>query len=707
MTPRILPVGNIGHWRSRYTESEKEQIKLEKEGVDKNIFVYIRRSTTNKQELSLQRQDDDARDTIKKNGIDPSKVEYYIESKSAYNHVKVKSGIITRKRTEFTRMLADIDKSKETITILTYEPSRLSRNQVDEMEITERLFWTHEKSKQKIKCVKFNNKDEWSQKTNQWEVRQLLLDCYKESLRTSGRAKDGQIKQLRQKQRYVYSTPRGIDRLKEWEDTLKTNADMLYIRKAWEMKAENKNKREITKYLAKYGIRINSFESYFRNSLYAGEVPDPETWEMLKVKFEWGKPPLSMELFNRVQKTLGIRRVSKHQEGDTLTRLLKWEHNRWKAFTSYYAKGIYKTYKSKALWSFDMSERKILDKILNEILSVLFTVLEEIYYETFGKLFSQEEIDRKITSKEMMEWTIALHEAINALPDEELKKLYKKILFQSEKIGYKLDLLEQWYTLEELKGKKRAELWDMCKNFKDTHKNHFKYICKPEYIILQMKRVRLLRIIDSEFHWISPFHDYYFEQDEKFFNVAHLTREVFKKYLSLHLPIWKKYEETKQEREEQISALSADKDKKEKEIMWIDKEALRKGFSAEVAEELKQDIQKEIEDIDSQISELSDWVDIEKFFERLPEVLAKVFELSTKVLVEEESEVKKEEVYKVIELAVFELNPITKKELKIKLFPVLEAIKKWEKVNWQGRGQTIRTFIENYDMLAEKYGEDF
>mgnify|MGYP000939283824 FL=1 len=118
--------------------------------------------------------------------------------------------------------------------------------------------------------------------------------------------------------------------------------------------------------------------------------------------------------------------------------------------------------------------------------------------------------------------------------------------------------------------------------------------------------------------------------------------------------------------------------------MQIDTNALLNGFTAEVSEKAKLSIQKEIDDIDNQILELSEEVDIEKFFERLPEVLAKVFELSTKVLVEEESEVKKEEVYKVIELAVFELNPITKKELKIKLFPVLEAVKKNDKFNWQG-----------------------
>jgi len=54
----------------------------------KNIFVYIRRSTTHKQELSIQKQDDSSRETIENNGFNESEVEYYIESITAYGKLK-------------------------------------------------------------------------------------------------------------------------------------------------------------------------------------------------------------------------------------------------------------------------------------------------------------------------------------------------------------------------------------------------------------------------------------------------------------------------------------------------------------------------------------------------------------------------------------------------------------------------------------------
>lgn len=704
MTPRILPVRNIGHWRSRYSESEKEQIKQEKQGWWKNIFVYIRRSTTNKQELSLQRQEDDAQDTIKKNGIDSNKVEYYIESKTAYDGVKEKDGKLVRKRIEFTRMLSDIDESKKPVTILTYEPSRLSRNDKDTGEILDRLFWEYNAKKRNIECIMFNDRQRWMPDMEKAPIKQALLNANAESERIGIRSSKGNIRQLRWG-RYTYSTPRGIDRLKKWENTLKTNADMPYILKAWEMKADNKDKREITKYLAKYGIKINSFETYFRNSVYSGKVPDPETWELIEVKFEGGKPPISMELFNRVQKTLWIRRVSKHQEGNIITRLLKWEHDKWKNFSTYLAKGKYTTYKSNAYGGFDMSEIKLIEKVLNTILLSLFGIIEDIYWEAFNRIFTQDEVDTHFTNEELLQWRADFRVALDNLPDDE--KVYKKLYRSYKRHKFALELLEQGYKLDELSNMKYSELKELSDSFTELHPNHMKYISTSEYHQLQKKCVRMGKMIAERFKWISKVQDYLLECDEKWFATGVLSREAFKDFLSCNFPLWKNYQEAKEEREQGIEALIKEKDNKKQKKIQVAKDALLNGYTSDIAESVQADIQKEIEAIDNQILALSESIDIEEFFDRLPEVLAKTFELSSRVLLQEESEVKREEVYKVIELATFELNPSNKKELKIKLFPVLEAIKKWEKCNWQGRGQTIRTFIENYDMLAEKYGEDF
>ena len=92
-------------------------------------------------------------------------------------------------------------------------------------------------------------------------------------------------------------------------------------------------------------------------------------------------------------------------------------------------------------------------------------------------------------------------------------------------------------------------------------------------------------------------------------------------------------------------------------------------------------IQKEIDRIDKDISELSEATDIDQFFKRLPEVLSKTFELSSRVLHSEEIETMKGDIYKLIEITTFELSIDTQKELQIKLFPALEELINTEFMN--------------------------
>lgn len=159
--------------------------------------------------------------------------------------------------------------------------------------------------------------------------------------------------------------------------------------------------------------------------------------------------------------------------------------------------------------------------------------------------------------------------------------------------------------------------------------------------------------------------------------IAHIKgNEVFKQYLSKILPIGQQYSDSKDEKEQERQSLIQKKEEKMDKKTQVAKDALLKGYNVEIAEAVQADIQKEIEVIDEQILGLSESVDMEQFFDRLPSILAKTFELSSRVLSQEENELKREELYKVIELATFELNPITKKELQIKLFPALETLRK-------------------------------
>jgi len=74
--------------------------------------------------------------------------------------------MVTDRRPEFDRMIHDIDTSSEPVTILTYEPSRLSRNDYDSQYIVDRLFnQYHDKKIGKIQRVIFNNGEDWTVKT--------------------------------------------------------------------------------------------------------------------------------------------------------------------------------------------------------------------------------------------------------------------------------------------------------------------------------------------------------------------------------------------------------------------------------------------------------------------------------------------------------------------------------------------------------------
>lgn len=236
----------------------------------KNIFVYIRRSTTNKQELSLQKQEDNARETLERNGFHENDVEYYIESKTAFNKVQVNDGKVVKRRKEFDRMLKDIDKSTESVTILTYEHSRLSRNDYDDQAILDRLFNEyHDPTKGSIAKIMFNNGEIWDRKTRPGYVKDALNRSYTESETIGYRAQTGMVRQLKNG-RYILKTPLGIDRLKNGEQALKINEKMPFIKKAWEMKADLASNREITEYLSEHDIEINTgLSTLFQTLIYA------------------------------------------------------------------------------------------------------------------------------------------------------------------------------------------------------------------------------------------------------------------------------------------------------------------------------------------------------------------------------------------------------------------------------------------------------
>ena len=94
---------------------------------------------------------------------------------------------------------------------------------------------------------------------------------------------------------------------------------------------------------------------------------------------------------------------------------------------------------------------------------------------------------------------------------------------------------------------------------------------------------------------------------------------------------------------------------------------------------------------------------MEDFLERLPKILSEIVELSSEALITDENEKKKENIIKLFEITVSNFSVSNKKELKIKLFEVLDALVNGDNVGMEVWTPTnVRTFIANYDRIVKE-----
>lgn len=98
------------------------------------------------------------------------------------------------------------------------------------------------------------------------------------------------------------------------------------------------------------------------------------------------------------------------------------------------------------------------------------------------------------------------------------------------------------------------------------------------------------------------------------------------------------------------------------------------ALSEEIYAEAVVDVEKDIKLIDEQINELSEGSDMEMYLRRLPKVLTETFELMGNMLHEAKNTDKRDDLFKLVELTTFELTVNNKKELKVKLFDVLDSL---------------------------------
>jgi molecular chaperone DnaK (HSP70) len=98
------------------------------------------------------------------------------------------------------------------------------------------------------------------------------------------------------------------------------------------------------------------------------------------------------------------------------------------------------------------------------------------------------------------------------------------------------------------------------------------------------------------------------------------------------------------------------------------------GYNKAEIDETTKDMESAINRIDEEINEFSENSDMEKYLDRLPEVLLKTFELASNAVQKREIKDIHDDVLKLLELTTFELTVNNKKELKVKLFDVLDRL---------------------------------
>lgn len=132
--------------------------------------------------------------------------------------------------------------------------------------------------------------------------------------------------------------------------------------------------------------------------------------------------------------------------------------------------------------------------------------------------------------------------------------------------------------------------------------------------------------------------------------------------------------EEKEARTAEIGKLKEQQKKLEQEKNEYRKKAVLLDFSKQEIDEVTDDLDKSINLIKESIGQFSDNSPFEDFIERLPLILLEIVELVDGALNEEKIEERKKNILALFEITVSNFSVSNKKELKIKLFDVLDRV---------------------------------
>lgn len=579
------------------------------------IFAYLRRSTSKtEQSESLIQQEDGIDSIVKKLWFEKENIMYFAETYSGFEN---------KKRKKWWEMIKEIDRAKEPCILITRDLSRLSRNPTDSLEIMNRLYGDN-KNKRKIDKIIYLDYEMTKEITKEFDKEELhkkLSAWYYDSLDTRRKSIWWIILKL-EKGEFPYRAPKGLDNyVVTWKRILKQNDKMPFVVRAFEMKAEWKNHKEISKYLLKYGdIKLSDRElsdRLFKNTVYIGEYTEKNTGLYFNsiCFFEW-KAPINLVLWEKVQKSLW-RKISQYWEWqywDILAGKLRTENG--KRMSKYLAKGKYPNYKN-TIEKIHISEKVILRSFVEHITIWLRNAITE--HESNAYIVTDNKKANAIFEDLFLIKWVTVEE-----------KEQKALLYNTGKISE-----EEYMSIWKVKPDTKENRYAICSRYK-----------------MVLKESWLIQECEGEF--IN------FHQKMTF---AYIKLGLLQKYKDQNLNEIK-FNANK------IADLITKKEDIENEIISFSRSAIKMGYSKDLTEKAIITMQNDIKRIENDIQIYSENSDTEKYLKRLPEVLWKIFELMEQALFKEDLIGIEDDLLKLIDLTTFELTVNEKKELKIKLFDI-------------------------------------
>ncbi|HRI36906.1 MAG TPA: hypothetical protein PK765_07860 [bacterium] len=130
----------------------------------------------------------------------------------------------------------------------------------------------------------------------------------------------------------------------------------------------------------------------------------------------------------------------------------------------------------------------------------------------------------------------------------------------------------------------------------------------------------------------------------------------------------------KEAKANQVRALEKRKEEIESERKNYRREALKMGYAREEIEETTKDMDSDLRALESRISDLSRDTEMERYLDRLPEMLLETVELASNGISRAKIEDLRADLKTLLEISTVELTVTNKKELQVKLFEVLEGL---------------------------------